>query len=426
MRFATQRSEPSTMCYVNVSKEGEEYKKRMEHEVFYGDYSLKHWIDLMLEGRIVIPEFQRDFVWDKEDIHNLMESFKNNSFIPPVMIGAYDKDGNNKNNSKIDDWIIDGQQRLSSILLAWLDIYPPKKKGNNANESEENKWDFEKIQAEVENITKNFKITDRESLRRKIAENLKGQEEYSELKLGLSNPDDVFSKCRLGFSYIKPDGQTKHEEQKKFYAELFRNINTTGVDLTNMEAREALYWISELKEFFAPNFTKNIKVDEKPLDFARILALLSEYKKCGSFDKLAEKYSKKFETYIVLYIESAINKKDEKFDISVLNVIKNGMEDYNKKIEKIKNYIGERGSISVIEADYDLFGLVYFILFENKDINTLDTLKKDELKIEIGKEKNKKPEEYKSKEKNAPYGLTYMRNRIKESIEIYKKVYGIS
>ena len=34
----------------------------MESRTYYGEYSLKHWIDLMLNGNIVLPEYQRSFV----------------------------------------------------------------------------------------------------------------------------------------------------------------------------------------------------------------------------------------------------------------------------------------------------------------------------------------------------------------------------
>lgn len=31
----------------------------MENKVYYGEYTLKHWIKLMLSGNIVLPECQR-------------------------------------------------------------------------------------------------------------------------------------------------------------------------------------------------------------------------------------------------------------------------------------------------------------------------------------------------------------------------------
>jgi len=382
----------------------------MEHKIFYGEYSLGHWIDLMLKGRIVIPEFQRAFVWKEEDVKKLIKSFEDNSFVPPVMVGAY------KENENEEDYIIDGQQRLSSILLAWLNVFPTKKNQSNKNYANSNDdgddddddddnlsidWNLNEIQDAV----KIHKTTDREIL----VKNLEG---YDRLDLSLN---DNFLEYRLGFSYIKPGEKENHDNQKKFYAKLFKNINTTGIKLLDMEARNALYWFggSKLKEFFDPGFTKNITINNKRLDFARILALLSECKKHENdfgkiiFHNIAKRYSgKKIEQYIIMYIESVISENKERFDISTFS--SNNM----KKIEECINHIGKKEYNSIIEADYELFGLIYFTLFKGKNI---DVSKKDELKIKI-KEKIDKREWY---EKKTPSALKYIRGRLEDSIAIY-------
>ena len=43
----------------------------MENKVYYGEYTLKHWINLMLSGNIVLPEYQRHFVWRERDVKRL-------------------------------------------------------------------------------------------------------------------------------------------------------------------------------------------------------------------------------------------------------------------------------------------------------------------------------------------------------------------
>ena len=96
----------------------------MDNRVYYGEYSLKYWIELMLKGNIELPDYQRSFVWEEEQFKVLVESFKTKQFIPPVTIGAYKSENGNKN------YIIDGQQRLTCILLAYLDRFPKKEAGN--------------------------------------------------------------------------------------------------------------------------------------------------------------------------------------------------------------------------------------------------------------------------------------------------------
>ena len=59
--------------------------------VFYGEYSLRHWIRLILNGNIQLPEYQRKFVWRESDAFDLLNSICNHQFVPPITIGAYQK-----------------------------------------------------------------------------------------------------------------------------------------------------------------------------------------------------------------------------------------------------------------------------------------------------------------------------------------------
>lgn len=89
----------------------------MKRNVYYGEYSLSHWVNLIISKNIVLPEYQRLFVWKKEKVQEFLNSLKNNEYIPPVTIGAFKIDGKTKN------YILDGQQRLTSILLACIENF---------------------------------------------------------------------------------------------------------------------------------------------------------------------------------------------------------------------------------------------------------------------------------------------------------------
>ena len=102
-------------------------KKR--NRVYYGEYSLKHWIDLILAGNIILPEYQRSFVWVEKDAKELMFSLINGEFVPPVVIGTYTDDVGKQVNI-----IIDGQQRLTSILLSYIGIFPKIEEFKKAKE----------------------------------------------------------------------------------------------------------------------------------------------------------------------------------------------------------------------------------------------------------------------------------------------------
>lgn len=80
----------------------------MDNRVYYGEYSLQHWIDLILKKNIVLPEYQRYFVWDEKKVATLIETFKKKEFVPPITIGAFKEGGVTQN------LILDGQLRWSN------------------------------------------------------------------------------------------------------------------------------------------------------------------------------------------------------------------------------------------------------------------------------------------------------------------------
>ena len=90
----------------------------MDNRVYYGEYSLKHWIDLILKGNITLPDYQRYFVWSEKKVITLIDTFKKKQFVPPITIGAF------KNGISSQNLILDGQQRLTSILLSYLGLFP--------------------------------------------------------------------------------------------------------------------------------------------------------------------------------------------------------------------------------------------------------------------------------------------------------------
>ena len=96
----------------------------MDNRVYYGEYSLKHWINMLLSKNIILPEYQRSFVWDEKDVVRLLNSIREGQFVQPVTIALYKTDEGMPGQNLI----IDGQQRLSSILLAYLGFMPDKNK----------------------------------------------------------------------------------------------------------------------------------------------------------------------------------------------------------------------------------------------------------------------------------------------------------
>lgn len=116
-------------------------------KIYYGEYRLSHWINLLLKQNIKLPPYQRTFVWDEERVQALITTLKNEDFVPPVTIGKFDGINN------VENLILDGQQRLTSVFLAYLGLFPKKDKFKEVLNSLANENDDE---AEPEESGDNF------------------------------------------------------------------------------------------------------------------------------------------------------------------------------------------------------------------------------------------------------------------------------
>lgn len=386
------------------------------NRIYYGEYSLAYWIQMILKGNIVLPEYQRTFVWNKDDYTNLIDSFKEKQFIPPVTIGAY------KTTNGQDNLIIDGQQRLTSVFLAYIERFPKKEAGTGNIENLVNENDDDSDDDEQENM---IEWTFKDLLAKG---NNKGeiiakcpQEKYEILN---HLDDDFFNKNFLGFAYIVPSMSTE-EEQQKFFSTLFRNINIRGKSLYVLESRASLYFLNhQLKEWFNPEFCKEIsssivdKSRKSSMDFVRYVALLSQYKKKGSERGIGYGYASKMENYYETYIYSVVGNKDSiifgKFsDIFTDKNYKPYLDEIDRLITEL-NY--RRRFQSIIDLDLYFFGLIYFTAFEKR---VLDTSRKDALEEELKNAINDiKGNGLHTK---SPACLKYLRERIFKSIEIYQK-----
>lgn len=385
-----------------------------KNKVFYGEYSLKHWIDLILQKDIIIPEYQRYFVWKEEQVQQLVIAIQEEQFIPPVTIGFY----NGKN------LIIDGQQRLTSLLLSYLSIFPDREKFKkisenlySQSESDENKSSNEEeledmIEWKFGELTKLGKT--KEEIKNKIGEY------YKPLVLPINLSDEFLNNNFLGFSYIIPN--TSDEQYiNRYFSSLFKNMNTRGSPLTLLESRESLYYIrAELQSIFKPKFITDFKVNGNTIDFVRILSFLFQYKKDNDIYNLAKGYirgKKKLENYYEEYIFDVINDNDSLF--GKFSDFFPKME-YIEYIEEIENTLINlnipKKLLSIIDVDIYFFGLVYFVLIEKKIFN------KDKLK-QLSLELKKEIDDIKLQEKDNknPNQISKIKIRLKKSIDIYEK-----
>jgi len=406
-----------------------------DYKVYYGEYTLKHWIDMILHRDIELPSFQRDFVWTEEQVIELIRSIDKKYFIPPVIIGTY-VDTSNKD--KCFNYVLDGQQRLSAIILACLKRFPTNlkfgqtidddfadsnddKKDEDDSDIKKNilRWGFGEIQdLNIYNINELSLKLDSES--------------YKDINWPTDLPNvnsDFFENNYLGFSYIKPT-EKDIKEQKKYFSSVFRNINISSTPLSIIESRSSLYWLdSYYKDFFAPTSFELIKVDNKKIDFARCLSLLFEkYNRVNKGEEeqklsnLAYGYGgrmKNMEDYVLDFIyhivgESPSNQFSNFNTVFPDNIYKAKMQNLEKTFASLEL---EKSYSSIIDADYYLCGLIYFTLLKGKNIKTEH---KEDIKSKIDETiQAARAGDDGTRHMKTPGALKWIKKRVSESINIY-------
>lgn len=417
----------------------------MENRIYYGEYSLKHWIDMMLKKKITLPEYQRSFVWDEKAVKRFIKSLKEKQFIPPVTIAHY-KIENEDNETNL---ILDGQQRLTSLLLAAIDYYPNKNKFEKSEDITRSEDDSE----DDENAGKNIPIkwTFKELLElgnnlKSIKKNAEDSDKYNSLKIVDKIDNDFLENTFLGFSYIVPNSEAKDEIQKSF-SKTFREINYFGKSLSAQESRRSLYFMNDKYKDFLDGKIENEDVlcsltitenmQSNRIDFVRYLSILSQYKAQGNAWNVLKYYSSyaSRESFYVDYVSFIINIEQEshedKFNGFVMETtfpnecwrerfitLKTKIAELKLKLNSAKGK-GKSDFDSWIDADYYLFGLIYFVLFADKKIELTDSLMSD-LKSTI----NSKRQDRLSSYSKSPNRLGNLRERLEDSIQIYQKYIG--
>lgn len=389
------------------------------NKVYYGEYSLKRWIELILKSGIVLPPYQRFFVWKEEQTVKLLKSIKDYNYLPAVTIGI----GKNPETGKKANMILDGQQRLTSILLAYLGKFP-KRKNPVSRKKYADEYDMPATEEDDELLSE-WTIkdlvamgSDKQSILTKI--NTEFASSYTDFAIdGINMTDSFLSKHFIHFAYLVPDASSSELEKSKYFANVFHSINREGTKLTPQESRAALYYQGgNYQAELEPEFCKGITANNSQMDFVRSLALLSNYNKVGA-KRTARGYiyvgsrETLYEEFVLAYV---LNEPDnEKFLID--------REHYAVNLEKLKNALDELGlkdrkCATIIELDYFFNGLIYYLLVKGKDY---DLAKWNETKTVI----EKLIDSADQKHKDHPGQLQHLRKRIEESVNAYKSMFGI-
>lgn len=423
----------------------------MTNRIYYGEYTLKHWVKLMLTKNVVLPDYQRHFVWQERDVIRLIQSLFEGQFVQPITIALYN-DGVEKYNL-----ILDGQQRLTSILLAYLGYFPDKKKFHNngaelfANEDDSASDDNVEISKTI--LWQYPELLHYGNTKTMIVNSINGSEFYSRITNPLisSLDEDFFNNTYLGFSYVVPE-TTDAEIVQQTFSKLFRNINYFGKKLDAIESRKSLYYQNkDLTNFFEGKCNDGsdvlvgltIKEDLQPnkIDFVRYLSILSQYSVANRDDAKDvmvgySAYSSRegfYADYVSYILGIEQEERSDKFDSFKMNTVfpsdcwKDRFELLKSTLLRLKGTMSMKTEDSFsawYEADCWLFGLIYHILFMGKSLRDdftreLKSGKKQTMQEEITHYiKTLKDTDGYSKNANR---LGYVRIRLVKSCEIIGK-----
>lgn len=234
-------------------------------------YEIEYLIEEFSKQKIQMPEFQRMYVWDKKKVGEFVLSILRDIPIPKLY--AYSaREEENQRNIKL---IIDGQQRLTSLLMYYYGIFP-KYKVRKINYSE----NMNEI-VRYCNYYHSPEMYEREA--RRELENSELEKRLDEIKNAKNileqrfklNVDEVFevdifdtknNKKTLNISYRASDKNksilTEKQRSKILTKELgfilvkgdnpseavdiFRLYNSAGSPLTAQEIRNGIYYRNQL------------------------------------------------------------------------------------------------------------------------------------------------------------------------------------
>ncbi|MGE5480703.1 MAG: DUF262 domain-containing protein [Chloroflexota bacterium] len=214
----------------------------------YGaDYDVDGLVRRLKRNDILIPSFQRDYVWNLTEASKFIESLLLGLPVPGVFLAK-----DNENNRLL---VIDGQQRLKSLLFFYEGIFNPKKD------------DIRNRVFRLKNVQKRFE-----------------NKTYKEL--------DEEDRIKLNDSIIHATiiKQESPQEDNTSIYHVFERLNTGGRKLTPQEIRSAIYpgklnrLIVELNEYSSWRIlfgekNNRLKDQEMILRFLAMITIWDKYSK---------------------------------------------------------------------------------------------------------------------------------------------------
>ena len=271
------------------------------------DRKVGNLLDDVINGRIGLPDLQRPFVWADSKVRNLFDSMMKGFPIGYVMLWASPSDYTNtksigvgdKEFKRPDDLVIDGQQRLTSLLAAISGIevldknFKPRriKISFDPLEKDFQVWTqaFERSHQYIADISDVFKAHDnleiskfRRTLISRINEGRKKNEKPELTDEEQDRIEDNINALLSLRNYTIPTLRILSKADEEDVAEIFRRVNSGGQNLNENNFIETLLAVYDndmhdrIKKFCsdsripAPNTSYNQIIDVDPSHIIRV------------------------------------------------------------------------------------------------------------------------------------------------------------
>lgn len=268
-------------------------------------------------GHFLIPQFQRDFTWKEGQTRLLVDSIARNYPVGSLLIlGKNDevplksrkldatyppKNGDVDLSVPFDDpssesyYVLDGQQRLTSIARVFLDAHPKRnyffdlKKMHNEFKNESPSWIVSRARGK-----KNPERKDNNRLIRTdvaldqakcdvyISEYIEDSGDFPEFESDRNLARKAAAKLKGVFETIRkfsiPFVALDNDAPLESVCRVFETINSTGTRLTTFDLAVARYYPDpDLKELFDSSKERHPILTEYEIDGERMLQILSLY-----------------------------------------------------------------------------------------------------------------------------------------------------
>jgi len=321
------------------------------------DFNILTLFNLIDNGVIKMPPFQRNYVWDAKRASKLIESIVLGLPIPQVFL--YEKGKNNF-------YVIDGQQRLLSIYFFIKQRFPTNEGRAALREYLTGDENIDNRVLANDKYFKNFSL-------RLPSQSISEKNKLDKLKY------DTLGDLKHTFEYLRTVRsvmikQNEPDDDSSIF-EIFNRLNSGGQNLSSQEIRMSLYYSGLYKELISLNHNKEWRKllgnDVEDLRFRDVEILVRVFAMLANHNKYKPSMTKFLNNF---------SKESSQFDEDTLEYFKNLFISFLKSCSSLKkgDLHSKRGkfSVSLFES---IFVAVCYPFFEEKKL-VVGKINKDSVK----------------------------------------------